>query len=361
MRIAVVTMSKSVHARLYVEFLANAGHDVTVITNRDEFSPGLDVRTVNTRPLKGRRFKLPDRVIDGLRDRKLHRALKAGDYDVVNVQMLLADGIVACLVSPAPVVVTLFGSDVYLRDRLPQAYLDLMPKALRRATTVHACSEHMAAELLSLGVPAERIETFQYGVEPDRFRPLVPASEREPVIVSARALRPLYRVHLLVEAMPAVLAENPAARLAIYDTGDEEPRLRELAASLGVADHVEFRGRVTPDELAAVLGRSAVWASMASSDGTPISMLEAMSAGAFPVVADLPTLHEWIESPHGLFVEPEPAAVAAGMIEALRLAPAGAHVEPNRRIIEERADRATNLRRFESLLESAAEKGRADR
>lgn len=354
MRIAIVTVSKSIHARIYVEHLLRAGHDVTVISNRDVFSEGLDVRTVNTRPFGGRRFRLSDRFILGLRDRKLEKALRAEDFDVVNVQMLLSDGIVGTLAAHGPVVITLFGSDVYLRDRLPKPYLDLMPLALKRAAFVHACSKHMATELISLGTPAENVVTFQYGVEPDRFRPLIPAAQRPKRIVSARALRPLYRVHLLVEAMPAVLLAEPDARLAIYDTGDEEGRLRQLAEDLDVADSIEFLGRVSPDELARDLGSSAVWASMAESDGTPISMLEAMSAGAFPVVADLPTLHEWIEPPHGLFVDPTADAVAAGLIAGLRFSATGAHVDPNRHIIETRADRATNLARFEALLETAA-------
>lgn len=358
MRIAVVTVSKSVHARIYVEYLVRAGHEVIVITNRDRYEVE-GVRTVNTRPLRGRRLMLSDEVLLAMRDRKIVSALRGGDFDVVNVQMLLSDGITAALESDAPVVLTLFGSDVYLRDRLPDAYLERLPLALQRAAVVHACSQHMADELLAMGAPAESIVTFQYGVDPGLFRPLLTA-DRPHTIVSDRALRPLYRVHLLIEAMPAVVERIPDATLAIYDTGEEEPRLRTLVDELGVSGSVSFLGRAAPEDLAQVLGTAAVWASMAESDGTPISLLEAMSAGALPVVADLPTLHEWIAEPNGIFVEPDEAAVAVGLIAALkRTAASDAHVSANRSIVEQRANRAVNLARFEELLVKAAEKYRA--
>jgi len=93
---------------------------------------------------------------------------------------------------------------------------------------------------------------------------------------------------------------------------------------------------------------------MAESDGTPLSLLEAMACGAYPVLADIPTLHEWVQAPHGTFVDATPSAVASGLIEGLTRARSGAHIAPNRRIVEAHADRTRNLARFERLLEDAA-------
>ncbi|MDP2182859.1 MAG: glycosyltransferase family 4 protein [Actinomycetota bacterium] len=353
MRIGVVTVSRSVHTRVFVEYLVDAGHEVTVITNRDRFEVD-GVRTINVRPFKGRRFKLSDRTLLGIRDRRIGRVLERERFDVVNVQMLMSDGVAATLLSPSPVVLTLYGSDVYHRDRLPDDYLRRLPEALQRAHTIHACSEHMAEELVRVGAPAEHIVTFQYGIDPQRFVPLAEA-DRAPRIISSRQLKPLYRVHLAVEAMPAVLDRFPDARLVIYDRGPEEPRLREAVARLGIGDAVEFPGFLPPESLAEDLGHSAVWVSIAESDGTPISLLEAMAAGAFPVVADIPTLHEWLSPDTAAFVgDPTPETLAHALIGALERARTGKHIEPNRRAVTERADRTANLARFERLLQNAA-------
>lgn len=356
MRIGVVTVSKSVHTRVFVEYLVSTGDEVTIVTNRDQFEVD-GVHTINVRPFKGRRFKLSDSVLLGIRDRALKKVLDREKFDVVNVQMLLGDGVAATLASPSPVVLTLYGSDVYQRDRLPEEYLRRLPEALRRAHTIHACSNHMAEELVRIGAPAEHIVTFQYGIDPEAFAPVLDA-DRPPRIISSRQLKPLYRVHLVVEAMVAVLKRFPDARLVIYDTGPEEPRLRETVTHLGISDAVEFLGFQPPEKLAEDLGSSAVWASMAESDGTPISLLEAMAAGAFPVVADLPTLHEWITPETAAFVgDPNAETVANALIGALEQSRTGAHVAPNRRAVTERADRAVNLARFRGLLEEAAANG----
>lgn len=353
LRIGVVTVSKSVHTRIYVQYLVDAGHDVTVITNRDRYEVD-GVTTINTRPLRGRRLKLPDSVLLGMRDRKVQRALKRGDFDVVNVQMLLSDGITAALTSPAPVVITLYGSDVYRRDTLPEPYLDRLPDALRRAAVVHACSQHMRDELTVIGAYPEKIETFQYGVDPQLFAPADEPRDAHQ-IVSVRALRPLYRVQLIVGAMPKVLERFPDARLSVYDTGEMEIRLRGLATDLGVDGAISFLGRQSGEVIARDLSTAGVWVSMAESDGTPISMLEAMAAGAFPVVADLPTLHEWLTPERAVMVDdPNTDRVAEALCEALSRAETGAHVSANREIVTSRADRTTNLARFEALLARAA-------
>lgn len=353
MKIGVVTVSKSIHTRIYVKYLVDAGHDVTVITNRDEYEvPG--VTTVNARPLGGRRFGLPNSILLKLRDMKLKRALDRGGFDVVNVQMLTSDGVAATLASPVPVVITLYGSDVFLRDALPEHYRALLVSALNRAATIHACSEYMAEELVRIGAPQMRIATFQYGVDTESFAPSpLPRETRR--IVSVRALRPLYRVNLIVAAMPRVLERFPDAKLVVYDSGEAELRLRGLAADLGVDQSVAFLGRQAPEIIARDVSTAAVWVSMAESDGTPISLLEAMAAGAFPVVADLPTLREWL-SPERAEVVADPTAekVADAIVSAISRAETGDHIAANRDIVMQRASRPVNLKRFEGLLERAA-------
>jgi glycosyltransferase involved in cell wall biosynthesis len=352
MRIAIVTVSVGSHVRVYVEYLRQAGHEVTVLTNSPRYLD-TDVPTVDLRPFHGHRYRLPLSLIGNLRRRRLWAALTAGRFDVVNCQMVMTDALDVAEISPAPFVLSFHGSDLYRRAELP-GYIDdtRLTAALQKAAAIHAVSAHMAEELIALGAPAEKVSTFQYGIDPLSF---LPAVVRDPNrIVSVRSLKPLYRVHLLIEAMPAVLKAYPQAVLEIYDEGPELQRLQDLASNLNLGSSVEFVGRQPIRRIAGAVGRAAVWASMAESDGTPLSLLEAMSAGAYPVLAELPTLHEWIEPPRGTFVAPTPEAVANGLIAGLARSATGAHIEENRAIVEERATRSVNLARFERILEEAA-------
>ena len=351
MRIAVITVSVGSHVRVYVEHLRASGHDVTVLTNSGRYLD-TDVPTIDLRPFGGRTLKLPRALLSRLRERRLCRALAHGDFDVVNCQMVMLDALTALGCSPAPVVLSFHGSDLYRRAQMPEAFAARLPAALGRAAAIHAVSKHMADELVGLGAPSDRVTTFQYGIDLSAFSP---APERdESRIVSVRALKPLYRVDLLIEAMPLVLASMPQAVLEVYDEGPELLRLREIASSLNLNQSVRFLGRQPLERIAEAVGSAAVWASMAESDGTPLSLLEAMASGAYPVLADIPTLHEWVRAPHGTFVDATPSAVASGLIEGLTRARSGAHIAENRRIVEAHADRTRNLARFERLLEDAA-------
>jgi L-malate glycosyltransferase len=260
----------------------------------------------------------------------------------------------AALLWRGPLLLDFWGSDILRLEIRPWLIRRLMRRAIRRADRIHSVSAPMTALLVALGAEPSRIETFQYGVDLTRFS-AAPAPRASQRILSSRGLRDFYRIATVVAALPAVLAERPAAQLAITGAGEQLPGLQALAARLGVADSVHFLGYVPEEELIAELQRAAVWVSVPPSDGTPLSLLEAMACGALPVVSDLATVREWLDEQRAVFVaEVTPERLAAALLRGLELAEAGAYAGPNRRLVEERGDRARNLPRWERLLAAAA-------
>ena len=87
--------------------------------------------------------------------------------------------------------------------------------------------------------------------------------------------------------------------------------------------------------------RAQVSVSISEHDGTPNSLLEAMTCGCFPIAGDIESLREWIvPGVNGLLVNPDsPEELASAVISALlneKLRSDAA--EKNRRIILERAE-----------------------
>jgi glycosyltransferase involved in cell wall biosynthesis len=124
-------------------------------------------------------------------------------------------------------------------------------------------------------------------------------------------------IDVLLAALPAILAEQPGARLYLAGDGPERQRLEARALSLGVAGAVTFAGdrRDLPRLLAAA--RALVLPSR--SEGAPYAALEAMALGVPVVAAAVGGLPEILEGgAAGRLVPPEdPAALARAVIETL--------------------------------------------
>jgi glycosyltransferase involved in cell wall biosynthesis len=94
------------------------------------------------------------------------------------------------------------------------------------------------------------------------------------------------------------------------------------------------------------------YVSCTQSDGTSISLLEAMATGLPVVVSDIPSNREWVvEEQNGWLASPRSAEQFADrLLRAARLSPEQRRLfsERNRRIVDDRADWDRN---FPKLLE----------
>jgi len=127
-------------------------------------------------------------------------------------------------------------------------------------------------------------------------------------------------VHVLLRALPAVLAAVPAVRLVLVGDGPARSQLARLTAELGVADAVSFRGWLTADQLLPEYERAtAVVVPSVWPENFPTVALEALGVGRPLVgsaVGGIPELIDHRSS--GLLVAPnEPRALADALLELL--------------------------------------------
>jgi glycosyltransferase involved in cell wall biosynthesis len=206
--------------------------------------------------------------------------------------------------------------------------------------------------------------TCPRGIDLTKFKPRAEGAENEFSVITTRGLNRGYRVDVVIRAVAVARRDFPGISALIAGGGEAEAELRRLAADVGVADRVKLPGHVVNGELPGYLARSAVYVSPVPSDGVSASLLEAMASGTFPVVRDIEANSAWIEHGKNGFLVPgdDPSAYAAAIVaacrdEALRRSAA----EANRRILEERGEIRSNMKRIEAAYLELAAAGRSAR
>lgn len=189
---------------------------------------------------------------------------------------------------------------------------------IRAAAAIIAVSGNVAEELQrQYRLHGQRPLVIPNGVDIDFFAP--PPSRQSPArptILYAGRLGYRKGLGRLIDAV-ARLRDRPDWRLALAGEGPLRAVLEAQAATLGVAERVDFLGFLEREALRDALHRSTVLVNPADYESGPLTLLEAMAAGT-PVVTTPTGLVRDLAAPAPLSIaEPEPAALAAAIAAVL--------------------------------------------
>ena len=372
LRIAVLADFDGPHARAWVRWFIARGHDVHIVSyyppriavegathhslRAGHGQPDAALRTVRrgaTRVPRG-----PARIAHALRYRRagLRRALQRIDPDVVHAHYIVEHGFYGAVSLMRPYVVTAWGSDALVEPQRDPISRMIARWTVRRADLVTSNNRYMAQRIVQLGAPASNVEVVVLGAERyDIERAaasvnLQPAAAIAPTIISTRAHEPLYNIADIIEAYARVVRARPDARLVLAHGGSLTATLQERARD--ATGRVEFVGYLDRAAFRDALANAHVFVSVPSSDGTSVALLQAMGAGAFPIVSDLPTQHEWIDNGRNGFLVPlrQPDKLAERILAALS-DPALREQAARRNLdrVVERGLNETQMARMESL------------
>ena len=283
----------------------------------------------------------------------LRSALRDIRPDIVHGHYLSDYGFIAASGGVRPLVTSAWGSDVLRDPHESRITARIVRWVIGQSSLITYNADVLAEACVELGARKDQLLKIVLGAD----RVFLdaggshPASGRRPVIISHRSLdRSLFNIDVIVAAMPEVLRHVPNAVLQIGHTGRLERSLRELATSLGVDSHVEFIGRAADERaLAERLAQAAVYVAVPDSDGSSVTLLEAIAAGCYPVLSDIPSNREWV-LPDGGAVVParDPSRLAGAIVAALEDVGERTRVaERNRAVIVEHGTWDGNMARMD--------------
>ncbi len=196
--------------------------------------------------------------------------------------------------------------------------------ALRGAEKIFCVSDYTRGELLKYcPLPAGRAVVLHNALAPSfEVNSGTPLSTCQPVILVVTRLTYSDRykgVQHVIEAMPAIRAAIPDAKLRIVGRGDDLPRLQTLRHQLGLADAVEFLGFVPDRRLTEELRNCRLFALPSKKEGFGLVFLEAMAHGRPCLGARAGGVPEVITPESGLLAEyGDVPGIAAAAIAALQ-------------------------------------------
>jgi glycosyltransferase involved in cell wall biosynthesis len=366
LRLCFVADPRSVHTTRWLRFFADRGHAVMLVSAHaaDASLPGVsEHRLTGQTSLPGTRLLL--NAVE-LRD-----ALRRFRADILHAHYINESGWIAAFSRFRPFVLTAWGSDVYVAPRASTLARLLSPWAVRRADYVTADSADQVACLRRMGAAPQRSSVVGWGVDLDLFgngdgaawrRRHGIAPERV-VVLSPRQWVSNSNVDVILDAFASVSARRPEAFLVLKRLAGTEPSLRssleQRIRELRLEGQVLLVDTVTENELPDLYAAADITVSVCSSDGTPVSVLEAMASRSAVIVADLPSLREWVVDGETGFLVPardvRALAVAVERLtaDAMLRQRAGASA---RQAVEGRADRRRALGEMEAVYRRLASK-----
>jgi glycosyltransferase involved in cell wall biosynthesis len=370
-RIAYIAASYTVHDARFIGTAAAAGHEVVLIRLDRTRALVLPVgaHEVHWDPPRSQRPREWAALAPALR-----AILDREHPDVVHAGPVQSCGYAAATAGATPLIVMSWASDLLIDAERDDEWREATLRALGAADLLLCDNGAVVEKAVSLGYRRDRVVVFAWGVDLHDFRrrPEVRKATRERLgflgrtaTLSTRSWEPIYGIDVLLNAFARAHARRNDLLLILAGGGSGAPTVNAAIDALGIRAAVILPGVLPHADLPHWFCAADLYMTCARSDGTSVSLLEAMASGLPAIVTDIPGNREWIApGTNGWLVPPgDVDGFSAALIAAAELsAPARATIaRANRQIVERRADWADGARLLLGAYERVARSGGAER
>ena len=317
MNLCIIGDGRSIHTQRWAEYFGR-NHQVHLITydSMERAIPGVTEHVVPS--LTGNLW-----LSFWPRHVWIRRLIQRIDPDLVHAHFITKYGFHLPDDRKRPTLVTAWGDDILILPPQSRLIRHFTRRVLERVDRIHAVSEHLRQRIMAdYGIAPEKIRHVPFGIDTASFSPdHRDYGRRDPVVIfSNRGFFPVYDSATLVDGFARAHAVEPTTRLLLKGDGPEEQATRAHVSSLGLDGDITFEGRTGYEQVPEDLRRADIFVSTATSDGTPVSLLEAMSSGLPCIATAVGGVPEWVQDgENGLLIPPrDPGALADRILRLCR-------------------------------------------
>jgi L-malate glycosyltransferase len=301
-----------------------------------------------------KRYGTPEKFLSLLAD--LDSIIQTIRPDVIQAGPVLSCALMAALLGFKPLLAVSWGSDILVEADLTGWNKWAARFTLDRSDFFICDCLPVKEKAQSLApLPNLRVIMFPWGIQLKRYRRN--ESHRQAgratlgwsnccVVVSTRTWDVGYGIDQVVEVFAEAYRSNPALRLLLLGSGPAERDIFERIERLGLTKVVHCPGRVTEATVVEMLLLSDLYLCCTPSDGTSISLLEAMAMQLPVLVSDNVGNGQWVtDGINGrLATIADVHQFSAALLEMSRVPTTRRKMaEAGREIVEQRADWDKNI------------------
>lgn len=274
-------------------------------------------------------------------------------YDIVLSERSTSYGFFALFTNAKVKIVAQQGiADVYPLTSISKFYKGILQRLVyTKVDLIHAWGHSMVPAMLKSGANPINILVLAKGLDLSRYT-FVNQLAQKPLLIKAivtRSLEKDYQHWNIIDAVAILKSKGILLEVNFVGGGSLLEMLLQRTRDKGVPELIHFLGRIPNDELPKLLTQCPLYLSVPTTEGVSSSLFEAMAAGCFPIVTDLPGNRVFIHpNQNGNLVPVNNAEALANAIEKFLENPQQYEqaIINNRKLIDETVDREKNMKVF---------------
>jgi len=300
MKIAYLAARNVIHTVRWVNALAQRGHRIFLITMHAQDGDPLDERV--------QVFRLPVAAPWGyfFNTLALVKLLRQLQPDILHVHYATGYGTLGRLCQFKPLILSVWGSDIFDFPRQSWLHRYLLRKNLQAANQICSTSQVMAMATQALCGNEKPITLTPFGIDTNFFSPRPSLrDQRFLTIGTVKTLAPKYGIDTLIRAFSQLrqhlLTQHPSLaqslRLCIAGDGPQRFELQQLVKQLGLDTITELAGHIPHAQVPDYLNKLDIYvaASRLESESFGVAILEASACGLPVVVSRIGGLPEVVK------------------------------------------------------------------
>lgn len=317
MKIMLIGAATSNHTKRWAQAMVERGHKVMLVCRPDQKNDMNDLTTEVTIKYLKYAGKNIGYYLNVPCVRRFYKEFKP---DVVNVQYATGYGSMARLAKLKPLVISVFGSDIYIYPYKNKFNLYNIRKNLRFADAIASTSNAMANQTRIIMGENVDVTVTPFGVDIKRFSKTHREVNERPIIGIVKYLEPIYDIPLLIKAFSIVHSQETVKPLLhIYGGGYLLNELKELCISLKIDNDVKFFGTIPNAQIPDALNTFDIFVNCSINESFGVAIVEAMACELPVVATDTPGFKEVVDDGITGYVlkDRRPETMAAAFLDLL--------------------------------------------